>query len=303
MDVQKSKVYVKNKPYSKVIKVKKIMIEYSGMFLGALFIALGLYFFWLPSQLAAGGISGLSVVIKFVLPAIPIGIIILVLDVVMFLIGFMALGKSFGLKSIVCSLEIAFLMLILEYFFPNLKPLSSDVLVVLLFGSLFIAIGQALVFNLEASSGGTDIIAKIISKYSGINIGTALVIADMTVVLLAMGIFGLEKGLYAVFGVIVTSTLIDYIISGINVQKYVTIIPSSPENTIKINAYILHTLERGATIYHGEGAYSQARKTIITTVMDRRQFIELKRHISEIDALAFVTVQNLHEVVGEGFKR
>ncbi|WP_069998275.1 YitT family protein [Cellulosilyticum sp. I15G10I2] len=283
--------------------MRKILAEYSGMLLGALFITVGLYFFWLPSQLAAGGISGLSIVIKAILPFVPIGVIILVLDIFMFAIGFVALGKSFGLKSIICSLEIAFLMVILEFLFPDFKPLSKDVLVVLLFGALFIAIGQAIVFNLEASSGGTDIIAKIIARYSGLNIGTALVIADMTIVLLAIGIFGFEKGLYAVLGVIVTSTLIDYIISGINVQKFVTIIPSSCETTAHINTYILHTLDRGATIYHAEGAYSKEKKTVITTVMDRREFIELKRHIAGIDALAFVTVQNLHEVVGEGFKR
>ncbi len=283
--------------------MKKIVTEYSGLLIGALFIAAGLYFFWLPSQLAAGGISGLSVVIKSVLPGVPIGVIILGLDVIMFAIGFIMLGKSFGIRSIVCSLEIALLMILLEFLFPSLQPLSKDVLVVLLFGALFIAIGQAIVFNLEASSGGTDIIAKIITKYIGINIGTALVIADMAIVLLAIGIFGFEKGLYAALGVIVTSTLIDYIISGITVQKHVTIIPSSPEATEHINAYILHTLDRGATMYHAEGAYSKNQKNVITSVMDRREFIELKRHISEIDDLAFVTVQNLHEVVGEGFKR
>jgi uncharacterized membrane-anchored protein YitT (DUF2179 family) len=286
-----------------VIKVNKIIREYMGMFIGALLISLGLYFFWLPSQLAAGGVSGLSVVIKAVLPAVPIGLIILVLDIIMFAIGFIILGKSFGLRSIVCSLEISLLMLGLEMAFPNLKPLSQDTLVVLLFGALFIALGQSIVFNLEASSGGTDIIAKIIAKYSSLNIGAALVIADMSVVLLAIGIFGLEKGLYAVFGVIATSMLIDYIISGINIQKFVTIIPSNGEHSQYINNYILHTLDRGATIYHAQGAYSKEQKTVITTVMDRKQFIELKRHISEIDASAFVTVQNLHEVVGEGFRR
>lgn len=283
--------------------MKKIVMEYIGISIGALFITLGLYFFWLPSQLAAGGVSGLSIVIKFIFPIIPIGIIILILDVIMFTIGFIGLGKSFGIKSIICSIEIVLLMIILEFLFPHVKPLSKDVLVVLLFGSLFIAIGQAIVFNLEASSGGTDIIAKIISKYTGMNIGTALILSDLTVVLLAVGSFGLEKGLYAVLGVIVTSTLIDYIISGINVQKFVMIIPSSEEKTSLIRNYILTTIDRGATIYHAEGAYSKTSKNVITTVIDRREFIELKRHITQIDDLAFMTVQNLHEVVGEGFKR
>jgi len=281
--------------------MKKIVTEHIGIFIGALFISIGLYFFWMPSQLAAGGVSGLSIAIKAILPFIPIGVIILLLNVIMFGIGFIVLGTSFGMRSIICSLEISAAMVAFEWLFPHLKPLSKDTLVVLLFGALFIAIGQSFVFNLEASSGGTDIIAKIISKYTALNIGTSLVISDMTVVLVAIGVFGLEKGLYAAMGVIVTSTLIDYIISGINIQKYVTIIPSTSETSEHINAYILHTLDRGATIYHAEGAYSKEPKTVITTVIDRRAFIELKRHISQIDAYAFVTVQNLHEVVGEGF--
>ncbi len=283
--------------------MQKVIKEHLGILIGALLVSMGLYFFWLPSQLAAGGISGLAVIVKAVLPQVPIGVIILVLNVVMFVIGFLTLGRNFGFKSIICSLEISLLMVVLEMLFPMLKPLSQDVLVVLLFGALTIAMGQAIVFNLEASSGGTDIIAKIIAKYSGLNIGTCLIIADMTVVILAIGIFGFEKGLYAVLGIIVTSALIDYIISGITVQKFVTIIPSSSEASYKINDYILQILDRGATIYHAEGAYSKAPKTVITSVMDRREFIELKRHILEIDGLAFVTVQNMHEVVGEGFKK
>jgi uncharacterized membrane-anchored protein YitT (DUF2179 family) len=281
--------------------MKKIVFEHIGILIGAILISIGLYFFWLPSQLAAGGVSGLSVVIKAFFPLVPIGIIIFILNVIMFGVGFIVLGTGFGLRSIVCSLEISACMVVLEWASPSIHPLSKDTLVVLLFGALFIAVGQALVFNLEASSGGTDIIAKIISKYSSLNIGTALIIADMTIVLLAIGIFGLEKGLYAALGVIVTSTLIDYVISGINIQKYVTIIPSTIETSHHINNYILHTLGRGATLYHAEGAYSKEQKTVITTVLDRREFVELKRHISQIDDYAFVTVQNLHEVVGEGF--
>ncbi len=281
--------------------MKKKCIEYLGIFIGAICISVGLYFFWMPSDLAAGGVSGLSIVIKALVPAIPIGIILLTLDCIMFTIGFLVLGKSFGLKSIVCSLEVSICMTILEGFIPHIQPLSRDMLITLLFGALFIALGQAIVFNLGASSGGTDIIAKIIATYSQLNIGTALIMADLLVVISATGIFGLEKGLYAALGVIVTSTLIDYIISGFTIQKYVTIIPSTAETAKAINQYILYTLNRGATIYRAEGAYSQEQKTVITTVIERKGFIDLKRQIIVLDPLAFVTVQNLHEVVGEGF--
>ncbi len=283
--------------------MKKTAISYVGIILGALFIAIGLYFFWMPSDLAAGGISGLSIVIKALIPSVPIGIIIFCLDILMFFIGFIVLGKSFGIRSITCSLTVSFLMLVLEYFWPNVGIISEDTLIMLLFGALFIAFGQAIVFNLEASSGGTDIVAKIINKYFHLNIGASLMIADLVVVLLATTIFGIEKGLYAALGVLLTSSLIDYIIAGFTIQKYVMILPSTEEFGEAIRAYILHTLQRGATVYHAEGAYSKNQKLVLTTVVDRKEFIELKRYVGSIDSRAFMTVQNLHEVVGEGFEK
>lgn len=282
--------------------MKQGIKAYGTLLLGALSIAIGLYFFWAPSDLAAGGVSGLAIVLKSLLPMVPIGIIIFVLDMILFTIGFIVLGKSFGARSLLCSLSVSIIMTVMELMWPNWKPISEDLLILLLFGSLFTSLGQAMVFNMNASSGGTDIIAKIITKYTALNIGTSLMIADMVVVLLAMGTFGLEKGLYGALGVIITTNLIDYIISGLNIQKYVVIIPSTVDKLELINHYILEKLERGATIYQAEGAYSKKAKKVITTVIDRREFIELKKQVVEIDALAFMTVQNLHEAVGEGFE-
>lgn len=276
---------------------------YGGLLIGALFIAMGLYFFWAPSDLAAGGISGLAIIVKSLLPFIPIGIIMFALDMIMFTIGFIVLGKSFGARSLLCSLLVSGLMTGMEWIWPNWQAISEDQLILLLFGALFIALGQAIVFNLEASSGGTDIIAKIITKYTSLNIGTALLIADMVVVIFATFIFGLEKGLYAALGVIITTQLIDYIIAGFNVQKYVIVVPSDAEKAKTINDYVLSTLDRGTTLYQAEGGYSGKKKSVITTVIDRKEFIELKRTIMQVDPLAFMTVQNMHEVVGEGFQR
>lgn len=273
----------------------------SGILLGALFIAVGLYFFWAPSSLAAGGVSGLAIVIKALLPGIPIGIIILVLDIFMFTLGFIVLGKSFGIKSLICSLSVSILTTLLELIWPNWPPISEDVLVVLIFGALLIALGQAVVFNLDASSGGTDIVAKILSKYTHLPIGTSLMVADMIVVLFAVSILGLEKGLYAALGVVLTTQLIDYFISGFDVKRYMMIVPSNEAKCDLINDYILNELQRGATICEGKGAYSNERKQIITTVIDRKEFIHLKKQLLVIDPEAFMTVQNLHEVIGEGF--
>lgn len=276
---------------------------YGGIFIGAFLIATGLYFFWAPSDLAAGGVSGLAIVFKALLPAVPIGVIMFALDMIMFAIGFATLGKSFGGRSLICSITVSGIMTVMEWIWPNWLPISEDQLILLLFGALFIAVGQAIVFNLEASSGGTDIIAKVITKYSRLNIGTALLIADMTVVLFAMSIFGLEKGLYAALGVIIVANLIDYIIAGLNVQKYIILIPSSMQKAHEINEYVLDKIGRGTTLYKAEGGYSGEEKVVITTVMDRKEFLDLKKEIMQIDQQAFMTVQNMHEVVGEGFEK
>lgn len=283
--------------------MKKNVTDYLKIFLGSLLIAAGIYYFWAPAQLAAGGISGLAIVIRYILKDVPISLIILCLDAIMFIIGFLVLGKNFGIRSISSSLSIVIATRIYEMITPNMSVLSEDNLILLIFGVVCISLGQAIVFNQGASSGGTDIIAKIISKYTHLNIGVSLLIADMVVVILAISTFGIEKGLYAALGVLGTGMLIDYFISGFNVQKYLMIIPSNEEICDRINEYILKDLKRGATIYRAEGAYSKAPKSVITTVVNRSEFIQIKQYVNSIDASAFVTVQNLHEVLGKGFKQ
>lgn len=282
--------------------MEKKALSYMKIILGSVAVAIGIYYFWAPAQFAAGGISGLAIVIQSLIPKVPISFIVFGLDILMFLIGFIVLGASFGVKSITSSISIALTMRLFEMITPQVSMLSGDRLVILIFGSLFISFGQAIIFNQEASSGGTDIIAKIISKYTHISIATSLLIADMVVVLLAVSTFGIEKGLYAALGVLITTTLIDYFISGFSIAKYVVIIPTDTKMVELISQYILDVLERGATKYQAEGAYSRAEKRLITTVVDRRQFVLLKQYVSQVDPAAFVTVQNLHEVMGEGFK-
>ena len=282
--------------------MEKKALSYMKIILGSVAVAIGIYYFWAPAQFAAGGISGLAIVIQSLIPKVPISFIVFGLDILMFLIGFIVLGASFGVKSITSSISIALTMRLFEMITPQVSMLSGDRLVILIFGSLFISFGQAIIFNQEASSGGTDIIAKIISKYTHISIATSLLIADMVVVLLAVSTFGIEKGLYAALGVLITTTLIDYFISGFSIAKYVVIIPTDTKMVELISQYILDVLERGATKYQAEGAYSRAEKRVITTVVDRRQFVLLKQYVSQVDPAAFVTVQNLHEVMGEGFK-
>ncbi|OOB79802.1 MAG: hypothetical protein BEN19_07270, partial [Epulopiscium sp. Nuni2H_MBin003] len=259
---------------------------YLKILFGSALIAIGLYYFWAPAQLAGGGVSGLSVVVKELIPMVPISIIVFVLDMIMFLIGFFVLGKDFGVKSIASSLSIVAVMGICEIVTPTVPMLCQDPLVLLIFGCLIMSFGQAVIFIQEGSSGGTDIIAKIITKFTNLKIGTSLILADMTVVLLALSVLGVEKGLYAALGVLITSVLINYFISGIAVERYVMIIPSTEATSNSIQDFILNTLSRGATLYEAKGAYSQNPKTVITTALDRREFLKIRTYIKEIDDIA-----------------
>lgn len=278
--------------------LNKEIKQYVIITIGSLLISAGLYFFLAPAKLAVGGISGLSIVIKELIPVIPIGIIMLSLNFIMFIIGFLIIGKSFGVKTIYCSLAISFAMVIYEKIIPVTEAISKDVLIILIFGMLLTSVGQAMIFNQGASSGGTDIVAKIITKFFPMNIGKALQIADFFVICAAIGVFGIEKGLYALLGVMLNGYLVDYIVAGFNVAKFVTVISTQ---TKEVTDYIINDLNRSATVYAAKGAYSQQPREVITTVVNRRQFIQLKNQMGSIDPNAFVTVQQLHEVMGEGF--
>lgn len=280
--------------------MRKSINKYLIITLGSLLISAGLYFFLAPAQLAVGGVSGLSIVIKQLIPAMPIGFIMLILNIIMFAIGLLIIGKSFGIKTIYCSFSISLSMVLYEQIIPVSEAISQDTLIILIFGIVLTSIGQAMIFNQGASSGGTDIIAKIITKFFPINIGKALQIADFFVICTAIGVFGIEKGLYAVLGIMINGYLVDYIVTGSNIAKYVTVISSK---TKEVTDYIINDLERSATVYDAKGAYSNQHREVITTVVSRRQFIQLKNHIAAIDPNAFVTVQQLHEVMGEGFKK
>lgn len=274
--------------------------QYLIITLGSFFISGSVYFFLAPSKLAVGGISGLSIVIKELMANVPIGFIMLTLNTIMFIIGFLVLGKSFGIKTIYSSLVISLSMLLYEKIVPVIGIISQDMLIVLIFGMALTSVGQAMIFNQDASSGGTDIIAKIITKFFPVNIGRALQIADFFVICAAIGVFGIEKGLYALLGIIINGFLVDYIVAGFNVSKYVTIISSK---TKEVNQYIINDLNRSATVYPAKGAYSNSDREVITTVVNRREFIKLKNTIRVVDPNAFVTVQQLHEVMGEGFTK
>lgn len=277
----------------------KTIKEYFIITLGILILTLGLSVFLIQADLAVGGITGFAMIINKAFPFISIGATMMVSNIILFILGFLLIGRQFGAKTIYASLTLSGMIWIFEKVAPLKGPVVEDMFLNLFFGILISGIGMAIVFYQNASTGGTDIVAKIINKYFNFDIGKSLLMADFLIVLLAIQFYGLEPGLYAMFGVIMNAFLIDNIIEGLNLKINVRIISSKSQ---EIRDFIIDELDRSATIFNAEGAYSNSKVTIISTVLNKREFIRIKAFIRSVDENAFVTVANVREVIGEGFK-
>ena len=265
--------------------------------IGILLVAIAVVYFFDPNNIAAGGITGLAIVINHYIPFISIGPLVLMMDGVLFIIALILIGPKFGAKSIYCSLLLSTSMWVMQKFLPF--NVTDDLMLSTIFGTLIAAGGMAIVFNANASSGGTDIIAKILNKFFHFDIGKSLLMVDFLVTLLGAITFGIKMGLYGLLAVIINGVVIDKIIAGFKVKSEITIIS---EKNKEISKYILKDLERGCTFIKGVGGFTGKDTAMLYTVLDRSEFIKLKKHISKIDKFAFITVGEVHEVMGEGFK-
>lgn len=278
----------------------KAFKDYLIITLGVFLVAAGIYFFMIPNEIAGGGINGLAIVINSYFPSIPIGIIMLIIDCILYVVAFIVIGPEFGGKTIFSSLLLSFTIFILEKFVPLKNTLTGDMFMEMLFGIITSAVGMAIIFEKDGSTGGTDIIAKILNKYFHINMGKGILMVDLIVVLLALNAFGLRKALYALFAVILNGIVIDKAIEGLNTYKEVRIISPKLE---EIESFILNKLERGATVYKAKGSYSNSQVEVLWTIVDRREFVELKKFIKEVDPKAFLSVSESYEILGEGFEK
>ena len=179
------------------------------------------------------------------------------------------------------------------------SPMTSQPLVELLFAVGLPALGSAILFNLDASSGGTDIIAMILRKYTSLNIGIALLCTDTIITLSACVAFGMETGLFSVLGLIIKALFVDMVMDNLQVKKCFQIITSNPE---PIEAFITKELHRGATQLHGEGVYTHEGKTVLMTVVSRQQAVKLRNYIREQDPGAFLIITSSTEIIGNGFR-
>lgn len=274
-----------------------VLKEYSIITLGIILVAFAIEYFYAPNNIAAGGVTGIAIILNAVFPNLSIGVVTLVLNVVLFVVAFMFIDGKFGIKTIYASLGLSLIIWGIEKFL-NPFAITNDLMIATIFGALISAVGMALVFNENASTGGTDILAKILNVFFHLDIGKSLLAVDFLITLASIFVFGVNVALYSMLSILLLGIIVDRLIEGFNVCKSVFIIS---KNSYEISKYIIDTLERGCTFLSGVGAYTGKDINVLYAVISRNEFIKLKKFIKETDPEAFITVGEVHEVLGEGF--
>ncbi len=274
-------------------------IQFLLINLGVLFLALGIYFFKFPNHFTTGGVSGISILLSSVLPSLTPAVLMGIINIVLLVIGFLFLGRQFGFWTTYCSLMLSLETWILEVFFPMDAPFTNEPLLELCFAIMLPAVGSAILFNLNASSGGTDIVAMILKKYTSLDIGKALLLTDSLIVLSAFFLFGVETGLFSFLGLFLKAFVVDSVIESINLCKFFSIITTKPQ---EICDYIIQELGRSSTILDAQGAYSHEGRKVVLTVCSRGEAVKLKRKSKELDPHSFTLITNTSEILGKGFR-
>lgn len=262
-----------------------------------LIMAIGIYFFKFANNFTFGGITGMAVLVAKFIP-ISASDFSFIANILLLIIGWIILGKSFAAKTAYSTILLSVSLSVLERIYPMSHPLTNEPLLELVFAILLPALGSAILFNIGASSGGTDVIAMILKKYTSVDIGKGLMISDIIFTLSGFLIFDVKTGLYSLLGLILRSALIDNFIESLNRSKYFHIVCSDPK---PICLFIERELIRDATIVEAKGAFTGNNKFIILTVLSPGQAIKLRSFIKENAPGAFLLISNTSEILGKGF--
>mgnify|MGYP004722693093 CR=1 FL=1 len=308
----------------KKIFTKDNLIFFLILNLGLIFTAVGISIFKTPNHFAFGGTSGLSIILSTLFPQWNVGVFMWIVNAVLVVLGFFFLGihsmgwtiySSFALSFFVSAcefiyplqaplthdvfLELCFDVSICEVIWPLSSPLTNDVFLELCFAVILPAVGAAMVFNVGASTGGTDIVAMILHKYTSLEIGRALLVSDLGIVLVAAYLYGAQTGLYCILGMILKCTVVDSAIESLNLRKVCTVICKYPD---EVEAFIINDLHRSATEQKAFGIYTKTEQKVLMTVLTRSETNRLRIYLRHLDPHAFITIVNSSEIIGKGFR-
>lgn len=273
---------------------KNIIKEWGIMTAGTFFVAAAVVFFMVPGKLVFGSVSGLSLILIQIIP-IKISVMTLILNMLFLLLGFLFIGREFGGKTVYTAVMIPVFMFILELIFPNQPSLTDNKWLDMLGCIYLVSAGQTLLFQVNASSGGLDIPAKILNKYLHIELGKAVGMIGIVTVLSSIFVYDSATVVAGIIGTYLNGRVVDDFISGFNKKKRICVLSEKNE---EIQDFIQNEINRGYTLYKAIGGYEKKEKTEVVTILSQREYMRLIKYIRETDPNAFVTVCTVGEVVG-----
>ncbi|MEJ6950260.1 YitT family protein [Natronospora cellulosivora (SeqCode)] len=276
--------------------IKRTLFDYLGITVGAAIASLSLAVFLIPNRIAAGGLSGLSTII-FYMTGFPVGTMTLILNIPVFLAGLKVLGFSFGARTIYGMIMFS---VFIDVFQSFINPITTDLLLATIYGGIIGGLGLGIVFLSRGTTGGTDMIARLIHHYTSLSVGQGLLLADGFVVLMAGIFFNAEVALYAAIAIFINSKTIDLVQEGIDYKRAAFIISRKSD---EIKNKVIKDLDRGVTIFKAKGGYTAEEKEVLYCIINRSELTKIKRLVYDIDNDAFVIISSVHEVLGEGFKK
>lgn len=276
----------------KQINCKEVVWELFTLTAAVAIIAAAVYFFLVPSHASVSSISGLGIILTNFIP-LPLSVITMVLNVVLLIIGFITCGREFGTKTVYTSILLPVFIGIFERIFPNIGSLTKTQELDVLCYVLVVSVGLSILFDMNASSGGLDIVAKIMNKYLHIELGKAMSLAGMCVALSAALVYDKKTVVLSVLGTYFNGMVVDHFIFGQNLKRRVCIITKYEE---ELRNFILHELHSGATIYDAIGAYNLDKRHEIITIVDKNEYQKLMNYINNLDPKAFITVYTVADM-------
>lgn len=271
---------------------KSILIEINILTIAIAIIAVAVYFFLVPSHTSISSMSGLGIVLSNFVP-LPLSAITMILNVVLLIIGFFTCGKEFGLKTVYTSVMLPVFLGIFENIFPNTGSITDSQELDVLCYILVVSVGLSILFNWNASSGGLDIVAKIINKYFHMELGKAMSLSGMCVALSAALVYDKKTVVLSVLGTYFNGIVLDHFIFDHNIKRRVCIITKKEE---KLRQFIVRDLHSGATIYEAIGAYNMEKRNEIITIVDKGEYQKLMKYINQEDPEAFITVYTVSDM-------
>ena len=274
------------------MKIRNTIKEFAIITVGTAIVAAAVFFFMLPSHVSVGSGAALAMVLSNFIP-LSVSTITLIMNVGLLIIGFILIGPEFGVKTIYCSILMPLIMGVFEWIFPNFQSITQDPLLDVICYILVVGVGLAILFSRNASSGGLDIVAKILNKYLRIDLGKAMAYSGVAVALSSALCYDSKTVVLSLLGTYFGGMIVDHFIFGINIKRRVCVISKDLDNIVD---YVLHTLHSGATLNEIIGAYDKSPKMEMVTIVDKHEYKQLMDYIRKADPKAFVTVYSVSDM-------